>query len=101
MSSSQSSSSSSDAGALEPPFAGLLDVVCRVEIILGTGRLTVREYLGLGRQSVVALVQAAGEDLRLVVNGVTLARGEVLVGDQSTAVRLTQIAPAMGAVGES
>jgi flagellar motor switch protein FliN/FliY len=90
MSSSQNSSSSSDPASLYP---GLHDVICQVEVVLGTGKMTVRECLQLQRLSVISLKQQAGEDLQVVVNGVLIASGEVVIVDDSTSIRVTEILP--------
>jgi flagellar motor switch protein FliN len=95
MSSSLISSSSSDA-ATASPFDHIGDLRCPVTVVLGTASITVRQCLGLAPQVVLRLEQAAGEDLRIDVNGVTIARGEVAIIDTSTAVRLTDFAPAPG-----
>jgi flagellar motor switch protein FliN/FliY len=91
MSSSPTSSSSSEA-ADAGPFEALADVPCPVAAVLGTGTFTVRECLALGVGSVLVLKQSAGEDLTLLVNGVALARGEVVIVDDSAAIRVTEIA---------
>lgn len=92
MSSSQNSSSSSDlfgAAALTP----LHDVVCTVDVILGGSSISVRDCLALERDSLVKLMQSAGEDMQVLVNGITVARAEVMVVDDSTVVRITDIVP--------
>ena len=88
MSSSQISSSSSEPALIAP---GLLDVVCRVDVVLGTGRITVADCLKLRRQSVIRLAESAGSDLEVRVHGVTAAEGEVVIVDDSTAIRVTAI----------
>lgn len=94
MSSSPTSSSSSDAapGRLQ----AMADVVCRVDFVIGTGRMKIRDFLRLGPHSVVRLDQAAGADLDLRVNGIGLAQGEVAVMDDSAALRITRIAVPAG-----
>jgi flagellar motor switch protein FliN len=94
MSSLLTSSSSSSAAGAEPfkhPFGELTDVVCGVAVVLGTGAVTVRRCLGLQRHSVLRLEQSAGEDLQVQVNGVTIAKGEVVIVEDSTAIRVTEI----------
>ena len=95
MSSSQTSSSSSDAPA--HPLSGLLDIVCGVDIVVGSGTLTVRECLRLERHSILALTQTAGSDLQIRVNGVPIASGEVVIIDNSTALRVSHVLPPPGA----
>jgi len=100
MSSSPTLSSSSDpapvAPALPQPYAGMLDVECRVDVVLGTGAITVRDCLKLQRMSVIRLKQLAGSDLEVRVHGVPAARGEVVIIDDSTAIRVTAIIPPPG-----
>lgn len=60
-------------------------------VLLGTGTITVREALTLDRDSLVELTQSAGEDLLLDVNGVLLARGEIVVVEDGAALRVTEI----------
>lgn len=74
-----------------PDFTGLLDLVCPVQIQIGTGLITVRQCLGLRRHSILRLDPSVGDDLRLVARGVTIARGEVLIVEDSTVVRITDI----------
>ena len=89
MSSLQNSSSSSEPlGNLTP----LHDVTCDVHVVLGTGTLSVRDCLELRRHSVMRLIQNAGSDLQVVVNGVLVALGEIVIVDDSTAIRITEIA---------
>lgn len=91
MSSSPSSLSSSDLAALPDPLAPLHDVSCSVDVVLGSASMTVRQCLALQRHSVIRLTQSAGNDLHVVVNGIAVALGEVVIIDNSTAVRITDI----------
>ncbi len=90
MSSSQSSSSSSESER-RGPLVGLYDVICQVDVVLGTSPISVRACLRLRKQSIVRLIQSAGADMQVKVNGVPLANGEVVIVDDSTAVRITDI----------
>jgi flagellar motor switch protein FliN/FliY len=89
-----SSSSRPESGAAG--FAELADVVCTVTAVLGTGSITVERCLALARNSVVALDQSAGGDLHVMINGTLIARGEVVIIEDTTAVRLTEIASPLG-----
>jgi flagellar motor switch protein FliN len=95
MSSSPSSLSSSDAAApaLPGPMAWLVDVPCRVEFVLGTCQVKVRDCLQFERDTVVPLDQPAGTDLELRAEGVRLATGEVVVVDDRAGLRINQILP--------
>ena len=60
-------------------------------VLLGTGTITVRQALTLDKGSLVELTQSAGEDLLLDVNGVLLARGEIVVVEDGATLRVTEI----------
>ena len=96
MSSSPTSSSSSDLATAPDTLTSMFDVACGVEFVIGTGQLTVRECLRLGRQSVVRLDQSAGGDLEVRVHGVAIAHGEVAVIDDNAALRVTRISMPSG-----
>lgn len=95
MSSSPTLSSSTDATS---PFLGMLDVRCQVEVIVGRGSITVRECLRLQRDSVIRLNETAGADLKVQVQGVVAASGEIVVDDETTSVKITEILPPTSAV---
>jgi flagellar motor switch protein FliN/FliY len=85
------------AGQAAAPAAAALvplnDVVCRIDVLLGTATVSVRECLRWTRNSVIRLRQDAGTDMQVAVNGVPVAIGEVVIIDDSTAVRVTEILP--------
>ena len=89
MSSSPTSSSSSDL-SLPPALASFGDVRMRIDVLLGKGTLSLRACLALQRGSVVRLAQSAGQDLFVLVNDVPVARGEVVIIDDSVSLRLTE-----------
>lgn len=97
MSSSPNSSSSSDAApAAGSSFTWLMDISCRVEVVLGSCAVSVRDCLALAPGSIVPLTQAAGADLELRAEGVPLAQGEVVVLDEKTSLRISRILPPAG-----
>jgi flagellar motor switch protein FliN/FliY len=69
----------------------LNDVVCEVDVMLGTAAMSVRECLGLRREAIIRLTRIAGADMQVVVNGVVVAYGEVVIVDESTAIRITEL----------
>lgn len=92
MSSSQTLSSSSDVlSPLPEAYRQFAAVPCNVDIVLGTGEITIRTCMGLQKGSIVRLVQSAGQDLSLVVNGVPFGRGEIVIMDDSVSVRITEL----------
>ena len=90
MSSSPISSSSSDR---EHPLSGLLDIRCAVDVVLGTGTISVRDCLKMQPSTVLRLQQPSGSDLSVRVHGVIVVKGEVVIVDDSTALRVTDVVP--------
>jgi flagellar motor switch protein FliN len=86
-----SSSSSETVDSLALVYHQLLDVSVPVSVLLGSGTISVRQCLALERNSLIELSQSAGEDLTLDVNGVSLARGEIVIIEDSAALRITEI----------
>jgi flagellar motor switch protein FliN/FliY len=100
MSSSPNSSSSSPAATADP-LAPLHDVVCQVDVMLGSAAMSVRDCLGLKRDAIIKLTKAAGGDMQVVINGIVVAYGEVVIVDESTAIRVTElVAPPSNEAGE-
>lgn len=69
----------------------LLDVKMPLAVELGRTRMLIRDILELGPGSVIELDKAAGEPVDLLVNGRLIARGEVVVIDESFGLRITEI----------
>jgi flagellar motor switch protein FliN/FliY len=71
---------------------GLQDVNVTVAAELGRVTLTIGEVLKLGVGSVLELHRSINEPIDLMVQGVRLARGEVVVVDDRFAIRIREIA---------
>jgi flagellar motor switch protein FliN/FliY len=69
----------------------LRDVEMGVSVELGRTRMTVRDLLALAPGIIVELDKAAGAPVDLLVNGILMARGEVVVIDEEFAVRISEI----------
>jgi flagellar motor switch protein FliN/FliY len=63
----------------------------RVEVPLGHSHLDLRELLALRPGAVLPLDRTTGEPLEIVVNGTTIASGEVRVQGERFAIRVTEI----------
>lgn len=79
------------------PLQPLHDIRCQVDLVIGTGVMTLRECLTLERLHVIKLAEPAGGDLSVRVQGITVGAGEVVVVDNVAALRVTHIAPPAGA----
>jgi flagellar motor switch/type III secretory pathway protein FliN len=71
----------------------MLDVLCTVDVIVGTGSISVSDCLRLQRNSLIRLAQAAGSDLVLEIHGVPVAAGEAVVDDDATSLRISKVLP--------
>ena len=58
---------------------------------LGTGKLTLRDLLGLRYHSVFVLEQNAGAKLNIYVNGVLLGKGEPVVLENRVGIKIDEI----------
>jgi flagellar motor switch protein FliN len=67
------------------------DVELDVRIELGRTRMYVQDVLRLNADSVIELERAAGDPVDIRVNGQLVARGEVLVVDETLCVRIGEI----------
>ncbi|SRR5579885_1987287 len=79
-------------GTAPAPLNRLLDVSVTVTAELGRVTLPIAEVLKLGVGSVVELDRPVSEPVDLMVQGVLLARGEVVVVDDRFAIRIKEIA---------
>ena len=68
---------------------------------LGTSRLLVRDLLALRQGSVIQLNRVAGELAELQVNGLSFAKGEVVVIGDSLHVRIAEVLGASEVEDES
>lgn len=78
------------AGRINPKVIDSVGVA--LEAYLGEARMTVAELTALKEESVVSLDAALNQAVELRLNGVAVARGELVAVGDSFAVRLTEIA---------
>ena len=72
----------------------ILDVAVTLALEVGRVRMSVRELLQLAPGAIVELDRLASEPLDVLVNGVRIARGEVVVVDEKFGIRLTEVVSA-------
>src|SRR2546425_12850417 len=72
-------------------LAQVHDVPLRIAIEVGRLRLRVRDLMKLGSGSVIELKKPAGEPFDICINGVPVARGEVISVEQSSGVRIIEV----------
>lgn len=69
----------------------IMDVPLEVTVELGRTQKLIREILELSPGSIIELDKLAGEPVDILVNGKKIAKGEVVVIDESFGVRITDI----------
>ncbi len=69
----------------------ILDVPLDISVELGRTKKSIKEILELGPGSIVQLDRLAGEPVDLLVNGKLIAKGEVVVIDESYGIRISAI----------
>lgn len=73
------------------PLGRLADVMLDVTVELGRSRIPIRELLALDEGGVLRLGRPVGEPVDLLVNGLTTARGEIVVVDGRLGLRVTEL----------
>lgn len=74
----------------------LLDVEIPISVEVGRAQMSLDEVLRLVPGSVISLDKKAEEPVDLRVNGKLVARGEVVLVDDSYGLRITQVVDAAG-----
>ena len=69
----------------------IMDVGLQLSVELGRTNKKIKEILALSVGSVLELDKLAGEPVDIMINGKTLAKGEVVVIDENFGVRVTEI----------
>ncbi|MBU0742399.1 flagellar motor switch protein FliN [bacterium] len=90
----ESNSLEDDLAAAAPDVQNigvLLDIDMKVTVELGRAKLKIRDIMNLSPGSVVELGKSPAEPVDILVNGVLLARGEVVVVDEHFAVRINKL----------
>ena len=69
----------------------IMDVPLQVTVELGRTQKLIKDILGFSPGSIVELDKLAGDPVDILVNGKSIAKGEVVVIDESFGVRITDI----------
>ena len=76
----------------------LLDVPIPITVEVGRAQMTLDKILEIGPGSIISLDKKAEEPIDLRVNGKLVARGEVVMVDDSYGLRVTQILDKAGRI---
>ena len=95
---------SSFGNVQQPPIPSnmdlIMDVPLELTVELGRTKMQIKEILDLGAGSIVELDKLAGEPVDVLVNGKLIAKGEVVVIDESFGIRITNIVSQMERLGK-
>lgn len=69
----------------------IMDVPLDFSVVLGKSKKTIKDVLSLSTGSVVELDKMTDEPLEIYVNGKLIAKGEVVVINESFGIRITNI----------
>jgi flagellar motor switch protein FliN/FliY len=78
----------------------IMDVYMEMTVELGRTRKLIKEILGMGEGTIIALDKLAGEAVDILVNHKLIAKGEVVVIDENFGVRVTEIVSPMERMGD-
>jgi flagellar motor switch protein FliN/FliY len=76
-------------GGAPPPLAApslnaILSIPVTVQVVLGSTSMPVASLMRLARGAVISLDQRVGDPVDIVVNGKLVARGEIVVVDETS-----------------
>lgn len=83
-----------EPGLMSPNLDMIMRIPVTVKIVLGSATMPVASLVKLGRGAVIPLDRRVGEPVDVVVNGLVVARGEVVVVDEATSrfgISLTEV----------
>ncbi len=69
----------------------LLDIPLNVKAELGRTRMSIKDILKLKIGTVVELAKLVGEPMEVYINGLLIARGEVVVVNEKFGIRITDV----------
>ena len=72
-------------------LAHIQDIPLQVSIEVGRMHLKVRDLLKLAPDSIIQLKKPVGEPFDICINGLPVARGEVIVVEQSSGIRIIEV----------
>ena len=88
---SQKQDAQSRVDAMLRELAPVYDLTLQVAVEVGRIRLRVRDLVKLAEGSVIELKKLACEPFDISINGVPVARGEVIIVEQLAGVRIVEI----------
>lgn len=72
-------------------LTGILDIPLRVSIEVGRVRMALGDFLHLAKGAVIEVKKPAGEPFEISLNGYVVAKGEIIMVEQSSGVRIVEV----------
>lgn len=69
----------------------IMDIPVQLSVELGRTKMPIKDLLQLSQGSVVELTALAGEPMDILINGLLIARGEVVLVNEKLGIRVTDI----------
>ena len=82
----------------QPNIGFILDIPVEITVELGHTDMKIKKMLRLGRKSIIKLSELKEQPVNILINGVLIARGEVLVEKEKYAIRIIEITSRMGRI---
>ena len=74
-------------------MAKLDDVSVDIAVVLGTTSMPIHQVLRLGRGAIIELDASEDDDVRILANNLSVAKGTVIVSGNRIAVEVKQLLP--------
>ena len=74
-------------------MAKLDDVSVDIAVVLGTTSMPIHQVLRLGRGAIIELDSSEDDEVRILANNLSVARGTVIVSGNRIAVEVKQLLP--------
>ena len=74
-------------------MAKLDDVAVDIAVVLGTTSMPVHQVLRLGRGAIIELDASENDEVRILANNLSVAKGTVIVSGNRIAVEVKQLLP--------
>ena len=75
------------------PLATLDNVSVNIAVVLGTTSMPIHQVLRLGRGAVIELDASEEDEVRILANNLSVAKGTVIVSGNKIAVEVKQLLP--------
>jgi len=76
---------------IEKKFEKILDIPIKLKVEIGSKSMSIKEFLSLGKGSIIPLDKKIDEPLILTVNDIPFAEVEVLILDANFGIRILKI----------